>query len=86
MFYIQVCSYEVEYGGVVLDSSGSEQPGVNFHFPVNHLHTLSPTFLEIVRKKAHLVIRMLENRLGKELLLQVEKAMWIVCQKLRSVP
>ncbi|XP_022710567.1 transcription initiation factor TFIID subunit 2-like isoform X2 [Varroa jacobsoni] len=67
----EVCSYEVEYGGVVLDSSGSEQPGVNFHFPVNHLHTLSPTFLEIVRKKAHLVIRMLENRLGKELLLQV---------------
>ncbi|OQR68760.1 transcription initiation factor TFIID subunit 2-like, partial [Tropilaelaps mercedesae] len=66
-----VCSYEVEYGGVVLDSSGSEQPGVNFHFPVNHLHTLSPTFIEIVRKKAHLVIRMLENRLGKELLLQV---------------
>ena len=66
-----LCKYEEDYGGIVLDSSQTEQPGLNFHFPVNHLHTFSPYFLSVVKMKAHLVIRMLENRLGKELLLQV---------------
>lgn len=41
------------------------------YFPVKSLHTMSPKYIEIMRKKAHLVIRMLEHRIGQELLLQV---------------
>ena len=43
----------------------------NFYFPIKHLQTMSPKYIEIMRKKAHLVIRMLEHRIGQELLLQV---------------
>lgn len=32
---------------------------------------MSPKYIEVLRKKAHLVIRMLEHRIGQELLLQV---------------
>ncbi|XP_053673216.1 transcription initiation factor TFIID subunit 2 [Anopheles nili] len=42
-----------------------------FYFPIKNLHTLSPKYIEMMRKKAHLVIRMLEHRIGQELLLQV---------------
>ncbi|XP_001664244.2 transcription initiation factor TFIID subunit 2 [Aedes aegypti] len=42
-----------------------------FYFPIKNLHTISPKYIEIMRKKAHLVIRMLEHRIGQELLLQV---------------
>lgn len=43
------------------------------YFPVRNVHTISPKYIEIMRKKAHLVIRMLEHRIGQELLLQVSK-------------
>uniref|UniRef100_A0A8D8N598 Transcription initiation factor TFIID subunit 2 n=5 Tax=Culex pipiens TaxID=7175 RepID=A0A8D8N598_CULPI len=42
-----------------------------FYFPIKNIHTISPKYVEIMRKKAHLVIRMLEHRIGQELLLQV---------------
>uniref|UniRef100_A0AAG5D466 Transcription initiation factor TFIID subunit 2 n=1 Tax=Anopheles atroparvus TaxID=41427 RepID=A0AAG5D466_ANOAO len=42
-----------------------------FYFPIKNLHTMSPKYIEMMRKKAHLVIRMLEHRIGQELLLQV---------------
>lgn len=49
-----------------------EQKFENVHyFPVKSLHTISPKYTEILRKKSHLVIRMLEHRIGQELLLQV---------------
>lgn len=32
---------------------------------------MSPKYIEVLRKKAHLVIRMLEHRIEQELLLQV---------------
>uniref|UniRef100_A0A336MKX7 Transcription initiation factor TFIID subunit 2 n=1 Tax=Culicoides sonorensis TaxID=179676 RepID=A0A336MKX7_CULSO len=41
------------------------------YFPVRNVHTISPKYMEIMRKKAHLIIRMLEHRIGQELLLQV---------------
>lgn len=47
----------------------SQDPG--FYFPIRNLHTMSPRYLDVMRKKAHLVIRMLEHRIGHELLLQV---------------
>ncbi|KAK6625989.1 Transcription initiation factor TFIID subunit 2 [Polyplax serrata] len=78
-----VVKYEEEFGGIILDPSQvpSSQPAPfssskssdnnNFYFPIRSLHTLSPKYSEVVRKKAHLVIRMLEHRIGQELLLQV---------------
>lgn len=48
--------------------TSSEQ---GFYFPIRNLHTMSPRYLEVLRKKAHLVMRMLEHRIGQELLLQV---------------
>jgi transcription initiation factor TFIID subunit 2 len=38
---------------------------------VNNTQTCSPEYLDVMVKKAHLVIRMLEHRLGQEQLLQV---------------
>ena len=35
------------------------------------VHTVSPRYLEVYAKKAHLIMRMLEQRIGAELLLQV---------------
>jgi len=43
-----------------------------FQFPIGSLHTLSPKYFEILKKKSHLIIRMLEQRIGQELLLQVQ--------------
>lgn len=73
--------YEDKYGGIVMDpsqSSTAHQSSIgnrpthhNFHFPLQNIHTTSPQYLFMMRKKAHLFIRMLENRIGFEMLLQV---------------
>ncbi|XP_046544224.1 transcription initiation factor TFIID subunit 2-like [Haliotis rubra] len=63
-----VCEYEGKVGGVVLDPVGKE---TNQHFSIKSPHTVSPKYLDVFVKKALLVIRMLEFRLGSELLLQV---------------
>uniref|UniRef100_T1JF23 Transcription initiation factor TFIID subunit 2 n=1 Tax=Strigamia maritima TaxID=126957 RepID=T1JF23_STRMM len=44
---------------------------VGFYFPTKNLHSTSCIYLQILMKKAHLTIRMLEDRIGRELLLQV---------------
>jgi len=44
----------------------------NFYFSTRSLHTISPRYFHYMTKKAHLVLRMLENRIGYSLLLQVE--------------
>lgn len=77
----EVIEYEEEHGGILLDdntnkkgSGGSvtaSNRGNELYFPCKTLHTLSPHYAMILRKKAHLVIRMLEQRMGQELLLQV---------------
>lgn len=83
----EVVKYEQQYGGVILDCSEPPSPlpvaaqGATsimnkqndsiHYFPIKNLHTVSPKYLEIMRKKAHLVIRMLEHRIGQELLLNV---------------
>lgn len=88
----EVVKYEEKYGGIVLDCSqapaplpvstnspvvASKQPEITYYFPIKSLHTMSPKYIEALRKKAHLVIRMLEHRIGQELLLQVSK--WLLC-------
>lgn len=63
-----VCEYEQREAPIILDSStriGSA------YFNVSRPETLPAKYLEAYTKKSCLVLRMLENRLGKELLLQV---------------
>ncbi|KAL7294026.1 hypothetical protein TKK_0012596 [Trichogramma kaykai] len=81
----EVVKYEEKFGGIILDSSqppapppiinntpiSTPAPDPGFYFPIKNLHTMSPKYIEVLRKKAHLVIRMLEHRIGQELLLQV---------------
>lgn len=81
-----VVKYEEEFGGIVLDPSqqpaplpvGSNQPQIpqktneeKFYFSIRNLHTMSSMYVEALHKKALLVMRMLEHRIGLELLLQV---------------
>ncbi|XP_029050088.1 transcription initiation factor TFIID subunit 2 [Osmia bicornis bicornis] len=82
----EVVRYEEQFGGIILDPSQPpaplpiaantpaptpRAPDPGFYFPIRNLHTMSPKYIEVLRKKAHLVIRMLEHRIGQELLLQV---------------
>ncbi|XP_060530001.1 transcription initiation factor TFIID subunit 2 isoform X2 [Cylas formicarius] len=81
-----VVKYEEEFGGIILDPSQPPAPlpvGANtpqstqksneekFYFSIRNLHTMSPMYIEALHKKAMLVMRMLEHRIGQELLLQV---------------
>lgn len=83
-----VVKYEEDFGGIIMDPSQPPAPlpiagnmpaatpkpvDPGFHFPIKNLYTMSPLYMETMRKKAHLVIRMLEHRIGYELLLQVNK-------------
>lgn len=82
----EVVRYEEQFGGIVLDPSQApapipsstaspaappRPPDPGFYFPIRNLHTMSPKYMDVLRKKAHLVMRMLEHRIGQELLLQV---------------
>jgi len=82
----KVVKYEEKFGGIILDcsqppaplpvASSSTSTAVNnkeieHYFPIKSLHTVSPKYIEAMRRKAHLVIRMLEHRIGQELLIQV---------------
>jgi len=82
----EIVKFEEKYGGIILDSSqkpsavismrgeANRNPEVEhnpFCFPVDNLQTCSPEYLEVMERKAHLVVRMLEHRLGQEQLLQV---------------
>lgn len=69
----QLIDYEQRFGGIVLDET-SDVPNKsrnNFHFQTQSPHTISPLYDETHRLKSFLVIRMLEDRIGKMLLVQV---------------
>ncbi|XP_076462232.1 transcription initiation factor TFIID subunit 2-like [Babylonia areolata] len=68
MLVKEVSDYEQQVGGILLDPSRRES---NLPFSVRNAHTVSPRYAEMMEKKALLVIRMLEQRIGTELLLQV---------------
>lgn len=69
----EVIAYEQTHGGVILDpSKTSDNDNSNaLYFSYRYPHTVSPLYDEIHRKKSHLIIRMLEDRIGRELMLQV---------------
>jgi len=80
-----VIKYEEEVGGIILDASkppgntvptsGQGQQPIrapdSFYFFPHSAHTVTPRHAEVMRKKAHLVLRMLELRIGQPLLIQV---------------
>ncbi|CAH0555152.1 unnamed protein product [Brassicogethes aeneus] len=83
---LDVVKYEEQFGGIILDPSQPPAPlpvGVNapqnnvkqceekFYFSIRNLQTMSPIYIEALHKKALLIMRMLEHRIGQELLLQV---------------
>lgn len=49
----------------------TKQNEATFYFSIRNLHTMSPLYMEALYKKALLVMRMLEHRIGQQLLLQV---------------
>ncbi|XP_059158232.1 transcription initiation factor TFIID subunit 2-like [Physella acuta] len=65
---LEVSEYEQNVGYVILDPTKRDG---NHPFSVHSPHTLSPRYSEIFCKKARLVVRMLEIKIGTELLLQV---------------
>lgn len=88
--------YEEQFGGIILDPSQAparlpiaantpaptpRAPDPGFYFPIKNLHTMSPRYIEVLRKKAHLIMRMLEHRIGQELLLQVSTYFFYIFRK-----
>ncbi|XP_076092140.1 transcription initiation factor TFIID subunit 2-like isoform X2 [Mytilus galloprovincialis] len=63
-----VQDYEHRVGGIVLDPAAKHG---THHFFVWHRQTISPKYAEIFQKKAHLILRMFEIRIGQQLLIQV---------------
>lgn len=69
----KLIDYEQKFGGIVLDETSHvvNKSRNTFHFSTQSPHTISPFFDEAHKSKSFLVIRMLEDRIGKLLLVQV---------------
>lgn len=69
----QLIDYEQKFGGIVLDETTEvvNKSRNTFHFSTQSPHTISPFFDEAHKLKSFLVIRMLEDRIGRLLLVQV---------------
>jgi len=65
----QLCEYETNCGPVVLHCDSKEK-SLSRHFPHQHPHTMSIQHYNILRCKAHVVMRQIENRIGPQLLLK----------------
>ena len=65
----EVCTHELNVGPVILDPSNSNDG--NSYFSIRYPDTVSPAYCAIYEKKSHLVMQMLERRIGRELMLQV---------------
>ena len=62
--------FEAAHGGILLDPSSNKES--MHYFNPRHPHCVSPRYAEMYEKKAKLVLRMLEIRIGREQLLQVQ--------------
>jgi len=69
----KLIEYEQKLGGIVLDETSEvvNKSRSTLHFSTQSPHTISPFFDEAHKYKSFLVIRMLEDRIGKLLLIQV---------------
>ncbi|CAH2285827.1 transcription initiation factor TFIID subunit 2 isoform X1 [Pelobates cultripes] len=71
-----IVAHELRTGGVLLHpifSAGKEKdnPSSHLHFSIKHPHTLSWEYYSMFQCKAHLVMRLIENRISMEFMLQV---------------
>ena len=62
-----VQEYEQQVGLIYLDPSAGKD---RHYFSIRQTHAISPQYFNMFEKKAHLILRMLEIRIGRELLLQ----------------
>lgn len=62
-------------------------PASHLHFSIKHPHTLSWEYYTMFQCKAHLVMRLIENRISMEFMLQVgiQMLMWNIKNSLSSV-
>ncbi|RXM35692.1 hypothetical protein EOD39_3948 [Acipenser ruthenus] len=72
----KIVDYELKTGGVLLHpifAGGKEKdnPMPNLHFSIRHPHTLCWEYYKMFQCKAHLVMRLIENRISMEFMLQV---------------
>ncbi|XP_061529597.1 transcription initiation factor TFIID subunit 2 isoform X1 [Phycodurus eques] len=72
----KIVEYELKMGGVLLHptfSGGKEKDNQtpHLHFSLKHPHTLSWEYYKMFQCKAHLVMRLIENRISMEFMLQV---------------
>ncbi|KAI4566047.1 hypothetical protein MJT46_019734 [Ovis ammon polii x Ovis aries] len=72
----KIVAYELKTGGVLLHpifGGGKEKdnPASHLHFSIKHPHTLSWEYYTMFQCKAHLVMRLIENRISMEFMLQV---------------
>jgi len=65
----RVCDYEHTIGPVVLDPSMVFHTGL--YFNTSQPHTTSPAYMAVYDVKSHLIMRMMEIHLGRELMIQV---------------
>ena len=65
----RVCEYEHTVGPVVLDLSMVVQHGL--YFSPSQPHTASPAYTAVYDVKSHLMMRLMEIHLGRELMIQV---------------
>ncbi|XP_041045460.1 transcription initiation factor TFIID subunit 2 isoform X5 [Carcharodon carcharias] len=72
----KIVDYELRTGGVLLHPiftgvKEKETPAPHLHFSIRHPHTLSWKYYKMFQCKAHLVMRLIENRISMEFMLQV---------------
>lgn len=75
----KVIQYEKNFRPIVLDPSTKSYSESNY-FHIKNFHTYSPIYDKLHRTKSFLIMRMLENYLGRELLLQVFNKMLSLAQ------
>ncbi|KAJ8394656.1 hypothetical protein AAFF_G00044590 [Aldrovandia affinis] len=72
----KIVEYELKTGGVLLHptfcgTKEKDNPTPHLHFSIKHPHTLSWEYYKMFQCKAHLVMRLIENRISMEFMLQV---------------
>jgi transcription initiation factor TFIID subunit 2 len=66
-----VCKYEKEQGLILLDYRYDSKEASKCHFSVKHSHMISTEYLKHAEKKANLVIRLVDDLIGNEIMLQL---------------
>jgi transcription initiation factor TFIID subunit 2 len=66
-----VCKYEKEQGLILLDYKYDSKEAAKCHFSVKHMHTISADYLKHAEKKAHLVLRLIDDFIGNDVMVQM---------------